>query len=117
MITQREITPPGRFNGVGPIADPNPFTPPGLNEILGIALGVITIVGGLWFLFTFILGIVDVVRAGDDKNALEGANRKITTGLIGLIVIIGGMAIIALLGNILGINILNPEGFIFNLIY
>ena len=78
------------------------------NQIISNIIGVITIIGGIWFIFTFILGAFSFLTAGGDKAKMEDASKKITQGVIGIVVLAGAYALISLLGTILGYNILNP---------
>ena len=42
------------------------------------------------------------------KAALEEARKRITTGLIGLIVVVAGIFLVDLIGGFLGLDILQP---------
>lgn len=76
---------------------------------LSRAIGVITIVAFIWFLFILITGSIGVIGSGGDKQALETSKKKITTGLIGLVMLISGIFIARLIGTFLGIeNFLSP---------
>lgn len=73
------------------------------------AIGIITIIAFIWFLFILITGSVGIISSGGDKQAVEGAKKKITTGLIGLIVLISGVFVARFIGTFLGIeNFMNP---------
>lgn len=78
------------------------------NLIISNVIGIITIIGGIWFIFTFILGAFSFLTAGGDKAKMEEASKKITQGVIGIVVLAGAYALISLIGTILGYNILNP---------
>lgn len=88
--------------GSGPLATPgdngiNLFT-----EIISTAIGLITIIAIIWFIFTFITGAIGIIASGGDKQALESAKKKITTGLIGLVVVIVAIFVFDLIGYLLG---------------
>lgn len=86
------------------------------NSFLSKTIGVITIVGFIWFLFILITGALGIMGSGSDKGAAENARKKITTGLIGLVVLIAGIFIYRLIGTFLGIqNIDNPGELINNI--
>jgi len=100
-----------QINGVGPLGQVYVNAYGGLDRwgaYISLAIGIMTVIAGLWFLFTFIIGIVDILRSGEDKQALEGARKKILNGLIGIIVVVSATFIIGVLGTILGINFLDP---------
>lgn len=97
----------GLDNATGDAA-PTLFT-----TLLSTIIGVITIVAFIWFVFILITGALGIMGAGADKGALEGAKKKLTTGLIGLLVIVSGMFIAQIIGTFLGIdNFLSPTDLI-----
>lgn len=78
-------------------------------NILSRTIGVMTIVAGIWFIFQFIIGGYSYMTAGNDSQKMGQATQKITSALIGLVVIVAAYAIISLLGSLLGFEILHPE--------
>jgi len=77
--------------------------------IISNVIGVMTIIAGIWFIFQFIIGGYGFMAAGGDPKKMETARAKITSALIGLIVVVAAYAIIHLLGRLLGFEILNPQ--------
>ncbi len=71
-------------------------------------IGLLTTVGGLMFMLYFILGGLSWITAGGDKAKVDDAKAKMTNAAIGLIVIIAAYAISYIVGQVLGINILEP---------
>lgn len=84
-------------------------------KILSNVIGVMTVIAGLWFMFQFIIGGYGYMTAGEDPQKMGNATKKITSSLIGLVVIVAAYAVISLLGSMLGFDILNPQKIIFNL--
>jgi len=79
------------------------------NNIISVAIGIITIVAFIWFLFKLITAAIAIMSAGSDKQALENAKNNITMAIIGLVVTVAAIFLADLIGNILGIeNLLNP---------
>ena len=115
-----EVTDLGdRFEGIGPLGLEGSTGPSSagtiFNKFISGAIGIITIVGAVWFIITLISGAVGIMTAGSDKNAVESAKKRIVNGLIGLVVLIAGVFILDLVGNILGFpDLLNPGNFINN---
>lgn len=107
LISQSNTTLPGTINGVGNIGQPtNPEST--FAKIISSAIGLITIIAFIWFLFTLITGAIGIITAGGDKGKLEEARGRITTGVIGVGVVIAGIFIVDLIAKILGIpSILN----------
>ncbi len=106
-LSQINIAPKGGFKGFGPLGS-------GENAIgtfsnfLSSAIGLMTIIAFIWFVFTFFVGAIGIISSGGDKQALESARKKITTGIIGLVVTVAAIFVIRLVGLLLGIeNILN----------
>jgi hypothetical protein len=72
-----------------------------------------TIIAAIWFTFTFIIGAIGIIASGGDKTALEGARKKIASGLIGLVIVVAAIFIIELIGWLIGFDlILNPAEFL-----
>lgn len=86
-----------------------------LNTVLSTVIAVMTVIAFIWFVIQFFIGALGIISAGGDKAKMADARAKITTGLIGLIVVIAAIFIIQLVGTILGLNILNPGNFVTSL--
>lgn len=77
-------------------------------SFISSAIGLITVIGIIWFVFIFITGTIGIITSGGDKNANEAAKKRITSGLIGLVAMIFGILIIRLVGTLIGVgDILN----------
>ena len=105
------IAPEGGFTGLG-TGKLNQINSEGagistLSSIISTAIGVMTIVAIIWFIFTLITGAIGIIGAGGDKQAMEGARKKITTGIIGLVVVLIAVLLVSLIGKIFGINFLD----------
>ena len=110
-IAQIKIAPEGGFKGFGILglegstASEGPMV---FANFISSAVGLITIIGVIWFIFIIVTGAVAIITSGGDKQAVEGAKKKITNGVIGLIVTISALFILNLIGTIIGIpDILN----------
>jgi len=78
-----------------------------LMNILSVTIGVMTLVAFLWFIFVFFTGAIGWLSSAGDKAKLQEAQKKITHGLVGLIMTISAVFIIKILEFVLGINILD----------
>ena len=106
-LTQKPVNLPGTINGIGNLGQPADAESK-FAGIISSAIGLITIVAFLFFIFSLISGAIGIITAGGDKGKLEDARGSITTGAIGLVVVVAGMFIVDLIARILGIpNILN----------
>lgn len=99
-----QIAPNGGFKGLGtsPLGNPTGTGIVNLTTFISGVIGVMTIVAIIWFIFTFIFGAIGIITSGGDKQALESAKKKISTGLIGLVVVIVAVFVIDLVGFLLG---------------
>lgn len=83
--------------------------------VISNTIGVMTIIAGIWFVFMFIAGAFGYLTAGGDSKKIGDATQRITSALIGLIVIVLAYALISLIGALLGFEILNPQDIIIKL--
>lgn len=111
------------MNGDGiPLAPEQGFTLPGplgevssnpnttsllLTGVISTAIGVMTVIAFIWFIIQFFIAAVQIIGSGGDKNALASAKSKLTTSLIGLVIVVSAVFLIELVGTILGISILD----------
>lgn len=78
-------------------------------KALSTIIGVMTVVAFIWFTFMVLIGAIRIIVSGGDKAQLEAARKQITTGIIGVIVVIAAIFIAQLVGTLLGVpDILNP---------
>jgi hypothetical protein len=102
----------GPLSGFGPLGNPEGDGIGTFSNFISSAVGLMTIVAAIWFVFTFFIGAIGIITAGSDKQALEGAKKKITTGIIGFVVVVVAIFAIDLIGILLGfgdVGILNLE--------
>ncbi|MEK7112912.1 MAG: hypothetical protein AAB875_06400 [Patescibacteria group bacterium] len=110
-LLAQEGTPLGKpLEGIGTLGTPGEGFPL-FTKFISSTIGLLTIVAIIWFVFVLITGAIGMIGAGGDKAALESSRKRITSGIIGLVIVIAAVFIVDLIGRILGIeNILNiPE--------
>lgn len=95
------------LRGIGTLGEPGNGV--GLfTKFISAAIGLMTIIAVIWFIFVLITGAIGMISAGGDKAQVENARKRIGNGLIGLVVVIVAIFLVDLIGNLLGIkNILN----------
>ncbi len=76
-------------------------------KLISTIIAVMTVVAGIWFIFTLFIGAIGWITAGGDKGAVETAKKRISNGLIGLVIVVISVFIVSLVGQILGFDILN----------
>lgn len=82
------------------------------STIISNVIGLMTVIAGLWFLFSFISGAFGFLSAGGDSKKMSEATSRITSALIGLMIVVLAYALVSLVGRILGFDILNPQDII-----
>lgn len=108
------IGPPGGFKGFGPLGlEGGQSAILIFTKFLSSVVGLLTVVAFIWFVFKFITGAIGIIAAGGDKQKLESSRNSLTTGIVGLIVVIAAIFVIDLFGYIFGIPaILSPTQWI-----
>lgn len=77
------------------------------SNFISTAIGVMTAIAIIWFIFTLFLGAIAWISSGGDKAKLQNAQKQITTGLTGLVIVIAAIFLVKIIGIIFGIDILN----------
>lgn len=72
-------------------------------QFISSAIGLITVIAIIWFIFTFLIGAIGFISSGGDKNTIESSKKKIASGLIGLVVTVLAIFIIKLIGRLIGL--------------
>jgi hypothetical protein len=75
-------------------------------RLAGAAINLILVLAGLVAFFFLLLGGLQWILAGGDKDGTEKARKRITAALIGLVIVFSAYAIIVLASNFLGVNLL-----------
>lgn len=77
-----------------------------IGKIISLALPLAMTGAGLIFLFITLKAAFDILRNGDNPDALKKAYGSITTAIIGLVIVIASFLVIQLLGIVLKTDIL-----------
>lgn len=77
-----------------------------IGQILRTAIQIIFIVAGIAAFFYLLIGGVQWLMAGGDKEGTEKARKKITAALIGLAIVFSVYALVAIINTVFGISIL-----------
>lgn len=76
------------------------------SNFLPRAVSLTFIIGALIFFFMFVAGAIQWISSGGDKSSLESARGRITSAIIGLVLLFAAYAIIKFIGRFLGVDIL-----------
>lgn len=84
------------------------------NRVLSGTIGILTIIAFVWFVFLVISGALGIMFSSGDKNAVATGAKKISNGLIGIVIIILAIALIRAISFLLGVDtiFLDPGKFI-----
>lgn len=107
----------GKLEGLGPLGLEGKTAeqaPTLFNLFISGVIGLMTTIAFIWFTFNFVIGAIGIITAGGDKGKIESARARITTGIIGIVVVISSLFIIQLLGSLTGVGniILRPTDII-----
>jgi len=95
-----------------PILNPNLQTKTGVQFFQTLIPNLITlalIIGVVVFLFIILIGAIQWISSGGDKNALEGAKSKITNAFVGIVILFAIFAILKIIESFFGITILTLD--------
>ena len=99
--------------GLGPFAQSS-FTGEGAIKALASAvssvIGIMTIAAGIWFIIQFIIGGFFWITSTGDKAKLEQSRHRINDAFVGLIIVVSGWSILALVSQVFNVDFLltNP---------
>lgn len=76
-------------------------------RLVQAVINLVLVMAGLVAFFFLLLGGLQWILAGGDKEGTEKARKRITAALIGLVIVFSAYAIILLASNFLGVQLLN----------
>lgn len=88
------------------VPQPPTFKISDLGQLISALVGTILIIAALLAFLYLILGGVKWITSGGDKAGMEEARNKITHAIVGLIVVGAAWAIMTLVQNFLGVQII-----------
>ncbi len=66
-----------------------------------------TVIAFIWFIFVLFSGAISWISSGGDKQKLQNAQKQITTGTVGLVIVISAIFLIKIIGIVFGFDILD----------
>lgn len=115
QLTFDQITTPGGYDPAAG-SDKTAYTA-AAEKIISNSLVVLTIIAGIFFALYFLLGGLNWITAGGQKDKVETAKSMMTNGAIGLIIVAVSYSIAWIVGQALGLNILEPAEILNNLTF
>ncbi len=110
-LAQIELAPAEGYKGFGPLGLENGET--GLavfTSFISSAIGLITLIGIIWFVISMFLAAVGMITSGGDKASLESSRKKLTSSVIGVVILISIIFVIGIFGTLIGIDFLDIQG-------
>ncbi|MEK7498067.1 MAG: hypothetical protein AAB656_04065, partial [Patescibacteria group bacterium] len=107
LAVEVNLGPTGGFRGFGALGLEGKEGSAAVSVFSGVistAIGIISVVAIIWFIVQLLTAAVGIISSGGDKGKFESAKNKITTSIIGLVVVIAGVFIVDLLGSLVGLN-------------
>ena len=86
--------------------------PGSIATIISSIVSVFTIFAGLAFLIYFIIGALAWITSAGDPQKLEIAKGRMSTAVIGLIVVVISFPIVYIIGQLTGFDIINFDALI-----
>ncbi|MBI5358141.1 hypothetical protein HZB69_00725 [Candidatus Amesbacteria bacterium] len=121
LLAQVAKDPGVTFSGIGSLGTPDgtiKWGPLWFEKALSITIGVMTVIAGIWYMFQFFSAAIAWLSAGSDKNAVQGAQKKLLDSTTGLAIIVLAYVLISLIGRIVGFGqILNPAKIIIDYLH
>jgi len=82
------------------------------NKLISSIIGAMTIGAGIYFIFLFIVGAYGWMTGGGNKEKLQIAQNRIVYAIIGIAIVVAAYGLISIIGELLGLDILNPRSVI-----
>lgn len=98
------------YNGNVTLNVPGQFTNVATFTLAGFiqsAINILLVLVGLVAFFWLLIGGVQWIMAGGDKEGTEKARKRITSALIGLVIVFSVFAFVKILSAIFGVDLLN----------
>lgn len=80
-----------------------------LSKFISGLIQLVFVVGSVIFFFMLVMGAIQWISSGGDKQALEGAKGKITNAIIGIVILLAIFAITKIIETFFGISILTLD--------
>ena len=75
--------------------------------VISTTIGVLTVIGGIYFIVQIFTGAVAWISSGADKDGVQRAQKKFMHAIMGLAVLVFAYSLIAIIGTAIGIDLLN----------
>ena len=104
------------FSGFSDAGSATADAPGRFADIFSNIISVMTIFAGLAFLLWFVIGAFTWITGSDDPAQLDKAKKQMSSAIIGLVAAVAVIPIAYIVSKLTGIEILNPESIIGNIL-
>ena len=80
-----------------------------IGNVISAVVGILLLVSAILAFLYLILGGIQWITSGGDKSAMETARNKITSAIVGLIIVAASWAVMLLIGQFIGFDILKNK--------
>ena len=106
-----------KYTITGPGITPTGNSASQLESIISSVIGVLTIVGFIYFAIQIILAGYSFVSSQGEAAKLEAARNRLTNGILGIVIVVIAFGLTAFLANLLGLKyVFNLSDFINSII-
>jgi len=95
-----------KITGSGVVPTDNVDATAKLETFVSQIFGVLTVIGVLYFIFQIIIAGYSFMTSKGDEKAMESSRKRLTDGVMGILIIAIAVGIGSLLSSLLGLN--NP---------
>ena len=81
-----------------------------IGNVISAVVGVLLLVSAILAFLYLIIGGIRWITSGGDKAGMEAARNQITAAIVGLIIVAAAWAIMLLIGQFVGVDILSGSG-------
>lgn len=75
--------------------------------LISSLIGLLTIIGALWFLFQIIVAGLQWIGASGEKATVQSSQKRLIYSVLGLLIIVSSYALLGLMGSFFGLDIFN----------
>lgn len=95
--------------GLENVGDATTEGPGQLTNAFSSVIGLLTIIGGLYFIIQIIMGGYTFINSQGKPDKLEEAQKKLTNSFIGLFVVVAAYFLLGLAGDLLHVDFFDLE--------
>lgn len=87
---------------------PKPVNVPGVDigNVISAVIGILLLIAAVLAFLYLIMGGIQWITSGGDKSGMEAARNKITAAIVGLIIVAAAWAVMLLVGQFIGFDLL-----------